>query len=84
MKHPIFLQKRLKWLVVKVSLIVTQKSSKCAKSCENMFLKEFDNNIKIIGWGGTGFHPLRDIVNCNKDVEIVMGNRKRIDEVNPL
>lgn len=55
----------------------------CAKSRKNIFLEELYDNFGIIGWGGNGFHPLRDIVNRSEDVEFVMGRRKGSHEVNP-
>ena len=58
-------------------------SLKRALGVPNLVKIFFQRNFITIGWGGNGFHPLRNIVNSEEDVEIIMGKRKGPHEVNP-
>ena len=50
---------------------VTQQSSQCVESSKDIILQELDVHLGIIGRGSKGFYPLRDMINCYKDVKIV-------------
>jgi len=82
MKNPILVQEKLKSLIAKVSPIVTQESSGCAKSYEDILFEECDNHLGVIGRGGNSFQLLGDIINHYKDAKIVMGRREWTHEVN--
>jgi len=83
MKTPTLLQGRLKWLVARISPIITQKSSQCAKSCKDILVEELDNHLGIVDRGGNDFHLLEDIINHYKDAKIIMERREWTHELNP-
>jgi len=69
MPDVILFQHNFKKIIAKVLPPITDQDSRGSKPNENIFLKEVDNSLGIIGNTRYRFNPFCDIVNTSKYME---------------
>ena len=82
MKNPILLYGGLKWLVVKMSPIITQENSWCAKPYKYVLFKKLNFHLRIISRRADSFNPLKNVIDRHEDIKIIVKRRKWFHKVN--
>ena len=83
MAHTILLQNLVNHFIAEVSTVICDQCSRGSKSGEYVAAKKLDHDLGIVGAGLNCFNPLRDIVYCHQDVQVVIRWGKWSHEIYP-
>ena len=72
MVHPILLQDFVNHLIAEMGNVIYDQCSRSAESREYVTTKKLGHYLDIISAGRNCFHPLRDIIYCQQDVQVII------------
>ena len=76
-----FLHELLKESIVEMLPPITDNGMWCPKTCKHIFIQKLKDDYMIICFASNGLHPLGNIVNNHKDVEVPIRVREWSHEV---
>ena len=83
MAHPILLQNLVNHLIAEMSTVICDQCSRSSESREYVAAETFSHYLGIISVGRNCFNPLRDIIYCQQDVQVVIRWGKWSHEIHP-
>ena len=72
MAHPIILQDLVNHLIAEMSIVICDQCSRGSESQDYVAEEKLSHYLGIISVGQNCFNPLRDIIYCQQDVQVII------------